>query len=177
MARPSKLTPEQWEQVRSAMIAGVDSKRLAFEFGISASTIRDRAMNEKWPIPNRVKEITEEYQKSKQELSNGIPTVSDKGGKSALQVVGETLQEKAEAYGLIVFNKTSEAVKKALDQGLPTPDNWKTLAIADQMARRAAGLDKPQTQVNIALGGIFRSPDQSGVIIESESPEEPEQES
>jgi hypothetical protein len=42
MARPSKLTPAQWEEIAKRRIDGVSRRSLALEFGISEASIRER---------------------------------------------------------------------------------------------------------------------------------------
>lgn len=42
MARPSKLTEKQWNQIRERLLAGEPGRRLADEFGVSEAAIRKR---------------------------------------------------------------------------------------------------------------------------------------
>lgn len=151
MARPSKLSVEQWEQIRQAYIAGVPSKRIADEFGITHGSIREAARKAGWPTPTKIKRMVDSAKEQAKE--NGLMTVSDKGSKTALILTSETLSEAAAAYSLAIFDATSKANVRAVTN-LPDPTNWKTAAIVDQMARRAAGLDRPEStsvSVNLAM--------------------------
>jgi hypothetical protein len=49
----------------------------------------------------------------------------------------------------MMFEKTSELMQQAT---LAPPKNWKDADIVDKMARRAAGLDNLETQVNTIIG-------------------------
>lgn len=42
MARPSKLTPDQWDDIHKRMLAGETARALAREFGVSEGAIRKR---------------------------------------------------------------------------------------------------------------------------------------
>lgn len=49
----------------------------------------------------------------------------------------------------MVFDKTAKLLEQAT---LAPPKNWKDAEIVDKMARRAAGLDNIETQVNTIIG-------------------------
>jgi hypothetical protein len=49
----------------------------------------------------------------------------------------------------MMFEKTSALMQQAT---LSPPKNWKDADIVDKMARRAAGLDNLETQVNTIIG-------------------------
>lgn len=147
MARPSKLTKEQWEQVRLAVCGGISYAQVAGEFQIPEATIRKRASWEKWPVPARLEELAKE-QKGKRNL-----TVSHKGrpaaGKAG-EIMGKSLAEQGEAHALKVFQHTSKKLLRALPS-LPDPQTWKDANTVDSMARRAAGLDKPTAQLAVQV--------------------------
>jgi hypothetical protein len=65
-----------------------------------------------------------------------------------------------------MFKKVSALAEAA---NLPAPRSYKDLELADKVARRAAGLENVETQVNtiIGVGGGFAEPD-FGVTIEAE---------
>ena len=47
----SRLTPEQWAEARRLRAAGATFAAIGKEFGVSASTIVNRARSEVWPSP------------------------------------------------------------------------------------------------------------------------------
>lgn len=57
--------------------------------------------------------------------------------------------EKGERHRKMVFEKTTAMLEQAT---LAPPKNWKDAEIVDKMARRAAGLDNLETQVNTIIG-------------------------
>lgn len=135
------------------MIAGVSSKALSHEFGIPDDTIRQRASHENWPVPGKIEKLVKQ---AKQMQENGNLTVSHNGvshSQKATVLTAETLQEQASAYSLKMFKFASKSAL-AGSKVVTTPDNWKSLDTADRMARRAAGLDKADSQsVTVNLGG------------------------
>src|SRR5688572_25450242 len=113
---PPSLTPEQWEQVKLASIAGIPDNKIAFEWGISKASIRKRREREKWPTPNRA---TIERQKAREALQNkegisvppfhGTESLSqaDTQGKSALDLIGKTKEEIGESNVMVALHKLS----------------------------------------------------------------------
>ncbi len=69
--------------------------------------------------------------------------------------VAESLANRGEMHALRVFDFASKATQDAIAKGIiGLPESWKTLQIADTLARRAAGLDKNTDQtvsVNLAM--------------------------
>ena len=147
-----------WPTIERLAITGIPMEELAKRYEIGAGTIRKRAFDKKWPIPSKIKRLAREQ---------GLK-VTD--GNESLKIAAESLQERAEAYSLTIFNKVSSLAKKGLSN-VPIPQNWKELDTADRMARRAAGLDKPAQNVQINLGGLFRPAEQmeEGVVLDVES--------
>lgn len=185
--------PVDWSEVRRASELGVSDIEIMAKFGIPDGTaIRQRRWREKWVTPAKIqeqKEIAEATRRIKAqagtrriENQGAVTTVTlplvtqeaePKTPVTALSVTAETLTERAQAYSLTVFDAASKAVQTALPK-LPTPDSWKTAAIADAMARRAAGLDRVEnTSVTLVqLGGWQASlqdvAGESGRIIDQE---------
>lgn len=156
-----------WDEIRKASEQGVDDMRLceAFE-GLTRESIRVRRHREKWLTPAKIEQeaIIQAARDRAGKIGNqsviGVTSVT--GGSvtgkmqpSALSVTAETLQDRASAYSLRMFDYASGQVEKAVKAELvPTPDDWKSLDTADRMVRRAAGLDKADSQsVTVNLGG------------------------
>ena len=62
--------------------------------------------------------------------------------------ITETWAEKGAKLRRVMFKKAYNAVKQSTVQ---TPKNWRDLEIADKLARRAAGLDTSDNQVNLSF--------------------------
>jgi hypothetical protein len=161
MPAVSALTPEQWEEVKTASVAGISDDRLSKEFCVSVEAIRQRRKRAQWPTQLRAER---EREKARQALQNkakaavvkgdGAETIVTEGHSTptALGLVGKSLAEMAELYPLeaskYLYSKLQETVTNDL---LPAPSSWKEANTADQMLRRNLGLDKPQTEVNVSL--------------------------
>ena len=65
------------------------------------------------------------------------------------KAVAKSWAERGESYRRMMFEKTSKLMEQAT---LAPPKNWKDADVADKMARRAAGLDNLETQVNTIIG-------------------------
>ncbi len=62
--------------------------------------------------------------------------------------ITETWAEKGAKLRRVMFKKAFNAVKASTVQ---SPKNWRDLEIADKLARRAAGLDTADNQVNLSF--------------------------
>ena len=62
---------------------------------------------------------------------------------------GETLAQRGQAYAERMFAKVSKLAEEA---NLAPPKNYRDLELADKVARRAAGLENIDTQVNTLVG-------------------------
>ncbi len=157
------LSVEGWNEVRKAYEIGVDPSALSQEYGVTLEAIRKRKQREGWltlqSIENQAQAMREKREQT-QGLSRNVP--------KAEEVAGKSLVERGERHAIRVFEAASAALERSLPT-LPDPDNWKTAAIADQMARRAAGMDK-QASVTVNVGGLFGGMAE-GVTLEVESGE------
>lgn len=151
MGRPSKLTPEQWEQVKQAYIAGVPSRRLSEEFCIPDDTIRQRASYENWPTPAKVEKITEKAKENAKQ--NGFLTVSHNGGKNASELIAETLLANGEQGSLQASNLLLSLLKSATKETLKPLQDAQDVVTAMKGLRLGAGMDKMQTNVQVNLPG------------------------
>jgi len=151
MGRPSKLTPEQWEQVKQAYIAGVPSRRLSEEFCIPDDTIRQRASYENWPTPAKVEKITEKAKENAKQ--NGFLTVSHNGGKNASELIAETLLQNGEKGSLTASNLALSLLLQSTTEKLKPLADISDLGTALNVVRKAAGMDKQAVNVGINLPG------------------------
>lgn len=65
MARPSKLTPDQWKEVERRVIAGDPIRAVARDFGINEAAIRQRVSTQ----PPRVKMVAEKLAEAQTALA------------------------------------------------------------------------------------------------------------
>ena len=96
------------------------------------------------------------YKRQETHATGLQPSVLE-SAKEGAKVVGQSWAERGEAYRRMVFEKTAALMEQAT---LAAPKNWKDADIVDKMARRAAGLDNLETQVNtiIGLGSLEDAP-------------------
>ena len=59
MARPSKLTPEQWKEVERRVLDGESIRSLAKEFGVSEGAIRQRVSTQTTHVRNVAEKLAE----------------------------------------------------------------------------------------------------------------------
>jgi len=127
-----------WNLGRLLAAQGLNYKDISEKIGASHEAVRQRASREKW----------DQFRPSQGDRN--IVTACH----AAASVVKSTLSERANAYAGRVFDKVSGLVEGA---SLPPPKNWKDLEVADRVARRAGGLDRPEAmaavQVNMWGGG------------------------
>jgi hypothetical protein len=122
-----KLTPVQWEEIRTNVISGrASAESEARRVGVAPSCIRRKSLKEGWSKSHR-DALTREATKS--------------------------WLEKAEEHRQRMFAMATNALSKA---SLPPPKNWRDAETADKIARRAAGLEdgeQGRQLVQIALLG------------------------
>jgi len=156
MARPSKLTPEQWIQVRDAAIAGVPYEKLAFEFGITVTSIKQAAKRNGWATPKKVEKLQEQYQSKEKTLVthsnlgvNGIPNLTKSGG----ELIAETLLQNGEKGSLTASNLALSLLLQSTPEKLKPLADISDLGTALNVVRKAAGMDKQAVNVGINLPG------------------------
>lgn len=114
-----------WDAVKVAYLSGMSCKDIAENFGILENTVQIKVCKEGWNkiIKESIKSVTPE--------------------PKALEKVADMLESdwknKGAAHRAHVFKIAHEALKKS---SLPAPRSWKDAQIADNMARKAVGLDE-----------------------------------
>lgn len=116
-----------WDEIEKLAIAGVDYPELSRRFDISQNTIRVRARRHKWPTPLaiacRVKQL-------KAKTPSQAPDLID--------AAAQDWHARGEAHRKTAFEKANKSMKKFK---VKAPKNFRELKVADDVARRAAGLD------------------------------------
>ena len=136
-----------WEKIRAEYESGeISSTELAMKWMIKASTIRKRAMREKWHTPNRLKKALDDVATFVQG-SSGFKAEVARLSQPDQDVTGQpklshavTKSTDPSIYQALV----AEIAMKAVSNGLAkvrTPTSWADITKADTLARRALGLD------------------------------------
>ena len=129
--------PVNWYAIRIEFAHGVSIPELAKKYDISDGTLKARCSREKWV------EMRPEFH-----ATIATDAVLD-AAKQGAKVAAQSWIERGESYRRMIFEKTSKLMEQAT---LAPPKNWKDAEVADKMARRAAGLDNLETQVNTIIG-------------------------
>ena len=126
-----------WDAIRIEFAHGEGLEALAKKYNVAFGTLAARSSRERW------------IELRPQGHAKGLQSPVLEAGKAVAKSIAETWSEKGEAYRKMVFGKTASLVEQAT---LAPPKNWKDVEIADKIARRAAGLDNLETQVNTIIG-------------------------
>lgn len=140
MPRPLPV-PVNWDAIRIEFAHGISIPELARKYSLSEGTLKARSAREKW--------IEMRPETHAKDIATGLQHGILEAAKAGAKVVGESWAERGESYRRMVFEKTSKLMEQAT---LAPPKNWKDADVADKMARRAAGLDNLETQVNTIIG-------------------------
>ncbi len=137
-AMPKALQVD-WVPVRSAIESGLPYAKVSQIFGIPEQTLRKQASRNKWITNTVIQKLTE---------SGESASVTNQSQAAVRAAITETWAEKGAKLRRVMFKKAYNAVKQSAVQ---TPKNWRDLEIADKLARRAAGLDTADNQVNLSF--------------------------
>lgn len=153
-----------WVAVEKAAIAGVSYAKLSAEHGIPETAIRKRASRYAWPTTFRTgPKITGPSQTSVTRAQNEAISVT----------VADSLAENGQKSSLL-------ASKIALQSLARAPESLPVTSLGDvktamQIARTAAGLDRPQVQVAVAMSPGWGAAAQAEAKDWGEDTEEPQE--
>jgi hypothetical protein len=136
--------PINWDAIRIEFAHGMTIPCIAAKYNVSEGTLKARSAREKW-IEMRPETHATEAAARATVVQGGVL----EGAKEAAKQVAQSWAERGEKYRTMMFDKTSSLMQQAT---LSPPKNWKDAEIVDKMARRAAGLDNLETQVNTIIG-------------------------
>ena len=134
------ISPATWEAVKSACIAGMGFSEAARTFGINnahAVIMKSRAQH--WPIPSRVQERARQLQLQLQRQSEAAQEARN-GNEKAIEAAAQSWAEKGEMHRQLAFSLANSSLAAAAKAGLPI-ETWRDAHLADQVARKASGLD------------------------------------
>jgi hypothetical protein len=149
-----------WDGIKADYCTGeMTSKQLAQKWRVKESTIRQRASREEWPTPGRFKKTMDAAMKiAEGAVMQGLrAAVEDPESPEALamsslgqlQRAGSGPMSQPDAVtrsvDVLAYQQAmaSFATRKAMAGfgRIKPPANWRELAVADTIARRALGLD------------------------------------
>lgn len=137
-AMPKALQVD-WTPIRSAVESGASYAKVSELFGIPEQTLRKQASRNKWISPGVVKKIVERAENR----------VSHSQSQDKIQAaITETWAEKGANLRQLAYTKALTALKTA---NLKPASNARDFEILDKVARRAAGLDTADNQVNLSF--------------------------
>jgi len=145
-----KALDVNWDLIRAEFSYGAQLRELAEKHGVSFGTLAARCHRETW------------MQTRPDTHANSLHTTLKLAAKSQ----GQSLAEAGQAYAARTFSKFSKLVDQAK---LPPPKSYKDVEVADKIARRSAGLENIETQINtvIGIGDMTGDPD-FGPVLEAE---------
>ena len=133
-----------------ARVQGHDRDMVAAKYGVKSWTIRKREQREGWPLLDKARKELSKLAKEPVQMAPKEPKIDSNGGVKAL--TQDNLSQIALNHPILMAEYLQKKRDQMLSQDLlSAPDNWKNANTLDQMLRRAAGLDRPQTQVQVNL--------------------------
>lgn len=128
-----------WNAIRSAIETGASYEQTSKVFGVAVPTLRQKAKRGGWISPGVVKKIVK-----RAEGQNCHELSRDK----IQTAIAETWAEKGENLRQLAYTKALNSLKTA---NLKPASNARDFEILDKVARRAAGLDTADNQVNLSF--------------------------
>jgi transposase len=127
------IPKETWLAVKTCYLSGMSTKDIAERFEINMDTVVTRVCKAGW---NKLRVLPE-----------SVPVE-----RSMVEKVAEILEDdwksKGSAHRRMMFSKANTALREA---NLPAPRTWKDAQIADQIARKAAGLDEDENKMTAVV--------------------------
>ena len=140
MGQGPRIPKDTWNAVKVAYLAGVSPKEIAQQFGIAENTVSTKVCKAGW---NTI-------------IRDAVRTV--KPDDEILAKTADLLEmdwkSKGSGHRSHVFKLAHAALQKA---NLPAPRTWKDAQIADNMARKAVGLDEDKGATAIVQVGWMQA--------------------
>lgn len=161
---PAQAAPEQyssvalvpdavWSHIRDAVVAGVPISVVSNRSGVPEQWISVRSEAQKWLTPERRERIIQQYGLTNPETLAKVQSELDLAAAAVSS-------DRALKYRAMVAQNAGRLLETALEGGvLEPPTKWKDAQIADNMVRKAFGLeDGPEVQQIIQLGALTQEP-------------------
>lgn len=156
------LTPEQWEQVKQACIAGMSYKDAEKVFKVDYFAIKQRAWREEWPTPLKLEKMRREKAVTPV-LQEG--QFSEKRPETALQALTESMEGYKSRTMLSLLKLAEKGVSRAVSADLPV-ENWQDAKIAAEIAMKLHQVGQESVQVNICNAFADMG---EGAVVETEA--------
>jgi len=152
-----------WDKIRAEYESGdFTAENLAVKWKIKVGTIRSRASREKWCTPNRFKKVLGEMvavvqgsSDFKQEVAR-LQQDATAGSERVAMQPGNATPTEPSGYQALVAEMAMRAVCNGITK-VKRPSNWREIATADTIARRALGLDSKNGAGAAAMIRITRA--------------------
>jgi hypothetical protein len=138
MGQGPDIPKETWDAVKVAYLAGLTAKEIAAQFNIQEKTVATKICKAGWNkvIRESLKSVTPDT------------TILEK----TAELLESEWRNKGAAHRAHVFKIAHDALKKSR---LPAPRTWKDAQIADNMARKAVGLDEERGNTSVINVGFM----------------------
>lgn len=138
MGQGPRIPKETWDAVKVAYLAGMTPKEIAQRFKMEEQTVATKVCKAGWNkiIRESCKSVTPDT------------TILEK----TADILETEWKSKGAGHRSVVFRMAHDALKKAK---LPTPRTWKDAQIADNMARKAVGLDEEKGSTSVINVGFM----------------------
>ena len=137
MKTPVHLSPETWEDIKTASIRGVPDRVICerYNLNFNALAVR-RSRDPAWRIAASKKD--KKYPDKHEDLSTLLVD-----NREAIATENQILLSQ------FVHSKMKAAISR---DSIPEPENWSELKTANDIFRKSAGLDNEQAAVSINFG-------------------------
>jgi len=160
------LTPDQWQEVRRAVEAGLSYSEASERWQIESATIRKRAQREEWLTDTRIKIMAEKIvaKESQEKIEQVQSRQVTARPETALEAVSESLDGYKRRTILHLHKLAEKGVETAVAANLNI-ENWQDAKIAADIAMKLHQVGQEGVQVNIC--NAFADMDE-GKLIETE---------
>lgn len=143
MARPSKLTPDQWEEIDRRLAAGEGVRALASEFGVSPATVSKRGVSKQ---SKQVAAVAKQVADAQSALA-ALPVAQQYNALSLaakLRTISDNLASAAQ-YGAQTAHRlnalaNSEVAKIDDAEPLKSADSLKGVMVLSRLANESASI-------------------------------------
>lgn len=149
------LTPEQWQEVRRAVEAGLGMSEAAKKWSVDYEAVKKRSQREEWLTESRIKLLAEKLAEKKSleiEKSNESRSVPNRPEKAS-EAVAESLESHRSATLLGLAKTLKNAINSPSAQSI-IPENVSELVQLGGLALKLYGVEASNAvQVNVITDG------------------------
>jgi len=158
LGMPKVIGYHDWDSIKVDYCSGnMTVPQLAAKWRIKEATLRSRASRGEWPTPTRFRQTMDKaIQIATEAVAQGFRNSEEPGspeemamrGIAPLSLAGDSLQPNASAASVMDALTYQQAMAQFACRSVAAgfgrikpPSNWREIATADTIARRALGLD------------------------------------